>query len=88
MYVNWNLSLYCKFCPFDFVILHYVYRFLHAKFLIETNRILIGNQINRNILLAARNVMRCFHEPSADPTPCVCSVYSQIRYIKPITKIG
>ena len=77
----WNLSFYYEFCPLDFIILHYIYRFFHAKFLIETDSILIGNQINRNIFFAARNFMGCFHELSADTLPRVCFIYAQICYI-------
>lgn len=69
-------------------ILHDVIRFLHAEFFIERHRVFIGDEVNGNVLFAARRFVRGLHQTGADAPPFVLPVHAEIGDEQPVGKIG
>lgn len=81
------MLLHRKSRPLDLIVLHYILSLLHAELLVKSDRIIVGDQINRDVLLPACDLMGACHQAPADAVSLVGSVYAQIRDVKPVGKI-
>ena len=69
------------------IVLHHVLSLLHAAFFIERHGFFVGDQINGDVLLPARQLMGGPHQTPADALVGEIPVHAQIGDVQPVGEV-
>ena len=85
-FISFSLSQsrYRELRPFDVIVLHYIVGPLHAAFLVKRHSAFVGDQIDRDVLFTAGQLMGGFYQAFADAPAGIIPVHPQIGDVEPI----
>ena len=69
------------------IVLHHIVGFFHAALFVERYGVFVGDQIHRDVLFTAGQLMSGFHQALADSLAGIIPVHSQIGDVEPIRVI-